>query len=212
MIDVTPRDFLVLSILLTAVDDRIGVFREIAELERSFILADEIEESLFRLENNNLVVSLIVSAIDQPLPEGDMIELTPRGVGFCIAHEAEILTAALGGSVDHINAVRLAFDRIREARGVSYDSSTWTGLTERLTATAIAQIRTGARVLVEVVEQSDLSVDEKVNALACARAIEELVNAPQPQWKQVIELLTSKPLTAFLNAASLVAIILGFMN
>jgi hypothetical protein len=38
------------------------------------------------------------------------------------------------------------------------------------------------------------------------------VNAPDPPWKQIIELLTSKPLTAFLNVAALLTLILGVMT
>jgi hypothetical protein len=206
------RDLLVLSILLTQVGERIGLFREVIDMERPFISADQIEESLFRLDQMNLITSSLVSSLDEPLPESDMIELTPRGLGYCLAHEAEILTAALGGSTEHIGEVRQAYDRIRDERGISIDSAHWTGLTERLGPVAVAQIRTGARILVEIVEQSDLGPTEKQNALACAKAIEELVNAPDPAWKQVIELLTSKPLTAFLNVAALLALILTVMK
>ena len=206
------RDFLVLSILLTQVGDRIGTFREVIDMERPFISADSIEESLFNLDRMHLITASMVASVDEPLPESDMIELTPRGLGYCIANEARILTAALGGSTEHVGEVRQAYDRIRDEHGLAIDSSSWTGLTQRLGPQTIAQIRQGARVLVEVVEQSDLSEAEKRNALACARAVEELVNAPDPQWKQVIELLTSKPLTAFLNVASLLTIILGIVN
>ena len=212
MTQVNERDLLVLSILLTQVGERIGTFREVVDMERPFISADQIEESLFNLDRMNLITASMVSGIDEPLPESDMIELTPRGLGYCLAHEARILTAALGGSTEHIGEVRQAYDRIRDERGISIDTSQWTGLTERLGPATVAQIRSGARVLVEIVEQSDLSATEKQNALACARAVEELVNAPDPPWKQIIDLLTSKPLTAFLNVAALLALILGMVT
>jgi len=207
--DLQHRDLLVLSILLTQVDDRIGLFREVIDMERPFISADQIEESLFRLQDERLITASLVAGISEPLPESDMIELTPRGLAYCVTHEAEILTAALGASTEHIVEVRQAYDHIRDQRGITVDSTTWTGLTKSLGAVKIAQIRTGVRVLVEVVEQSDLSAMEKENALASARAIELLVNAPDPPWKQVVDLLCSPPLTAFLNAASLLTIILG---
>ncbi len=209
--DLNERDLLVLSILLTQVGDRIGTFREVVDMERPFISADQIEDSLFELDNMHLITASIIASVDQPLPESDMIELTPRGLGYCITNEAKILTAALGGSTEHIGEVRQAYDRIRDRHGLGVDSSNWTGLTKRLGPEKIKQVRQGARVLVEVVEQSDLKGTDKENALACAKAVEELVKAPDPQWKQVIEILNSSPLTAFLNAASMLTIILGII-
>jgi hypothetical protein len=208
----SEQDFLVLSILLTQVDDRIGLFRTVEDMERSFISADAVEESLFRLEDRRLITASMVSAIDQPLPESDMIELTPRGVGYCLANEAPILTAALGGDAQHIDDVRRAFDHIRVESGLSIDSSTWTGLTARLGPQKIAQIRAGVRTLIDVVRQSDLPSVEMENALACANAISLLVEAPDPLWKQIVELLTSKPLTAFLNVGALLTMILGIAH
>ena len=212
MNELDQHDLLVLSILLTQVDDRIGTFRDISDMKRPFVSMDGIQESLFLLEQMNLITVSMISGMDEPLPESDMIELTPRGLGYCLTNEAQILTAALSGSLEHINEVRRAYDHIRDERGLDIDSSRWTGLSSRLGSEKIVQIRHGARILVEVVEQANLNEADKSNALACARAVEELVNAPDPQWKQVIELLTSKPLTAFLNVASLLSIILGIVN
>lgn len=208
----SEQDYLVLSILLTQVDDRIGLFRTVEDMERTFISADAIQESLFRLEDRRLITASMVSSIDEPLPESDMIELTPRGIGYCLANEAQILTAALGGDAEHIEDVRRAFDHIRIERGLSIDSSAWTGLTARLGPEKIAQIRAGVQTLVSVVRQSDLGPVEMENALACANAIAALVEAPDPLWKQVVELLTSKPLSAFLNVSALLTIILGFVH
>ncbi|MEG3170106.1 hypothetical protein U1737_18090 [Sphingomonas sp. LB3N6] len=197
---------------MTLVDNRIGTFRDVEDMERAFISADEIEDSLFHLEKDKLITASMISSVDEPLAESDMIELTPRGLGYCIANEARVLSAALGGSVEHIEEVRRAYQYIRDEQGLSIDSSRWTGLTERLGPLKMAQIRSGAKVLLQVVEQSGLDGDERENALACARAVEELVGCPDPLWGQVISILTSKPLTAFLNASALLTIILGFGN
>jgi hypothetical protein len=89
------------------------------------------------------------------------------------------------------------------------ESADWTGIAARIGPTELGEIRDKVRALRDSIEQSPLDQRAKANALRRIEALQTLLEAPDPPWKAIIELLNSPLLTAFLNAAAIMTIIFG---
>ena len=76
-------------------------------------------------------------------------------------------------------------------------------------ADEIAAIKEQLGSLRGVIDQSQLRPREKKKAIAYLYAVEALVDAPDPPWKVIIELLNDPVLTAFLNTAAVLTLIFG---
>lgn len=100
-------------------------------------------------------------------------------------------------------------NEISESLMDEIDSTDWTGVSQRIDAARLEQIKSQTNALLQTIQQSDCDDRTKVNAEKRIRAIVELVEAPDPPWKVIAELLSSPILTAFLNTATLLSIILG---
>ncbi len=87
------------------------------------------------------------------------------------------------------------------------DSATSAGEIPPKRPEQIAEIRSRLVSLRGVIDQSDLDVRQKKNAIAYLYAVEALVHSPDPPWKVIIALLNSPVLTAFLNTAAILALI-----
>lgn len=73
-----------------------------------------------------------------------------------------------------------------------------------------SEIRAKAVELVSAIRQSEYEEDFKNNAIAHVEAAIDLIDAPDPNWKSVVELLNSNYVTAFLNGVTLVQLILAY--
>lgn len=73
----------------------------------------------------------------------------------------------------------------------------------------IQTIRAKASELVESIKQSNLEGRIRKNALAHANAVLILLEAPDPPWKQVVELLNQPGICAFLNAITILQLIVA---
>jgi hypothetical protein len=91
----------------------------------------------------------------------------------------------------------------------SVDSADWTGIATRIGPTELGEIRDKVKALRDSIEQSPLDQRAKANALRRVEAVQTLLEAPDPPWKVIVELLNSPLLTAFLNAAAIMTIIFG---
>lgn len=93
---------------------------------------------------------------------------------------------------------------------LTIDSSQWTGIETRLRQQPelVEAIREKLHEIDKLVDQAGLTNLERQKAKAISEALIKLVESPEPEWKAIVELLTSKPLTALLNVASIVQIVL----
>jgi thioredoxin 1 len=89
------------------------------------------------------------------------------------------------------------------------ESARWTGRVRPKSPVQIRTIRKQIVALRGAVEQSELPLREKHQAMAHLYAVERLVQAPEPPWRLIVELLNHPVLTAFLNTAAILAIILS---
>jgi hypothetical protein len=62
-----------------------------------------------------------------------------------------------------------------------------------------------------LIDETGLTNVEKHKAKAITEALLKLVYSPEPEWKTIAELLTSKPLTALLNVAAIAQIVLSMI-
>ncbi|WP_373491536.1 hypothetical protein [Parasphingorhabdus sp.] len=93
--------------------------------------------------------------------------------------------------------------------GLPITSSSWTGISDRIGISEKQTIIEKIVSLRSAIEQSDLDEITKKNALARANAIESLLEAPDPPWREIVELLNSRYLCAFLNVTAILQIIFG---
>lgn len=88
-------------------------------------------------------------------------------------------------------------------------SETWTGLSKKIGQAEKIKILSKIEALKLSIDQSDLEEADKKNAIARTEAIEKLLEAPDTPWREVVEILNSKYLCAFLNTAAIIQIIFG---
>lgn len=86
-------------------------------------------------------------------------------------------------------------------------SQPWSTL--EISKPTLAEIKERADGLIAAIEQADLDEKQRANALAHARAVLTLIDAPNPPWKVVVELLNNPVLSAILNALTIVQLIMG---
>ena len=95
------------------------------------------------------------------------------------------------------------------ASGLPISSGSWTGISERIGGSEKQIIIEKIVSLRSAIEQSDLDPQTRKNALSRADAIECLLEAPDPPWREIVELLNSRYLCAFLNVTAILQIIFG---
>lgn len=95
------------------------------------------------------------------------------------------------------------------ASGLPISSSSWTGISERIGVSEKQIIIEKIVSLRSAIEQSDLDPHTRKNALARADALKCLLEAPDPPWREIVELLNSQYLCAFLNVTAILQIVFG---
>ena len=68
-------------------------------------------------------------------------------------------------------------------------------------------IQTKIAELATAIQQSDLEDREKQNLIARTRAVQELLEAPDPSWREIVDLLNNRYLCAFLNTLAILQLI-----
>ena len=101
----------------------------------------------------------------------------------------------------------IAFSRLQ------IQSADWTGIELRLDAQPelTAQISKKVQELDALVELAGLTNVEHRRAKAITESLIKLVNSPQPEWRIIVELLTSKPMEAIATFVGIADIILGLI-
>lgn len=85
----------------------------------------------------------------------------------------------------------------------------WAQRSAALTPTHVEEIRERAKELLAAINQADLDERTRKNALAHAEAVIDLLEAPDPPWEEIVQLLNNPVLCAILNAAAIMQLILG---
>ncbi|MFN2100766.1 hypothetical protein [Altererythrobacter sp. MF3-039] len=83
----------------------------------------------------------------------------------------------------------------------------WTDVDERIDDAGKATIRAKIIELATAIQQSELTDREKQNLLARTRAVQQLLDAPDPSWREIVEILNNKYLCAFLNTIAIIQLI-----
>jgi hypothetical protein len=89
------------------------------------------------------------------------------------------------------------------------DSRDWMGVAAKIDGARLLSVKNQIGALVLTIDQSECDDRTKRNAKKHAEAIVALLDAPDPPWKLIVELLNSPVLTAFLNTAAVLALIFG---
>tara|TARA_R110001606_G_scaffold144317_2_gene283696 strand:+ start:186 stop:839 length:654 start_codon:yes stop_codon:yes gene_type:complete len=89
------------------------------------------------------------------------------------------------------------------------DSMDWTGLSKSVSSEDLKRIRGAARQLRSVIAQSDVDSSTRDDALRRVDAVVDLLEAPNVPWKQIVEILRSPYLNAFLISYELIKLIVG---
>lgn len=92
----------------------------------------------------------------------------------------------------------------------AFDSRSWTGIEKRLQSDPdlLEAIRLKLREVDALVDEAGLTNVERQKAKAISEALIKLVESPEPEWKAIVELLNSKPLTAILNVTVVIQLAL----
>lgn len=85
----------------------------------------------------------------------------------------------------------------------------WRKVSAAIDSKTAQDIRERVAGLISTIEQSDLEPRLKSNAIRRAEAVADLLEAPDPPWEQIVELLNNRYFSAFLNALTIVQIIIG---
>lgn len=85
----------------------------------------------------------------------------------------------------------------------------WKQREAALTPSHIEEIQERARGLISAINQAELDERTRENALAHATAVIDLLQAPDPPWREIVDLLNSPVLCAILNAVAIMQLILG---
>lgn len=85
----------------------------------------------------------------------------------------------------------------------------WESVRQNMTPAKIEDLKLRIDGLVDAIRQSELTDRQKQNAEAHARAIEKLLEAPDPPWEVIVDLLNNRYFSALLNAAAILQLIIG---
>jgi hypothetical protein len=91
----------------------------------------------------------------------------------------------------------------------SVDSHDWTGIAAKIDAAKLAEVQNQVSALLLTIDQSACDDRTRKNARKHAEAIVALLEAPDPPWKVIVELLNNPVFTAFLNTATVLSLIFG---
>jgi len=90
------------------------------------------------------------------------------------------------------------------------ESANWTGISQKISDANLSDIRSRAAALNEAIVQSDADESTKANARARVDGVVKLLEAPDPPWKEIVEILNSQHLNALLVVTNLLQLILSF--
>ncbi|WP_095011019.1 hypothetical protein [Tsuneonella mangrovi] len=194
----------ILGRLLSVSGDDRGAFHFYDAIEPGNKQRSEVEDALARLKEGGMI------NFDEPLLGVQLnkanLRVTQAGRVQCLLNEGRILRTVIAGTSESILDVAASFQRLRDETE-TVDSSQWTGLTQRIGNERIAKIRENTAALILTIEQAEMPDRDRQNALSRARALDDLVQAPDPPWRIILDILNSAPLTAFLNSAAIITII-----
>jgi hypothetical protein len=95
---------------------------------------------------------------------------------------------------------------------IAIDSTDWTGLSKKISASDLGEIRIRVTALKQSIIQSGTDEQTKLNAIARADAIANLLEAPDVPWREVVQILNSPALSAFLVVVNIIQFIIGLAN
>lgn len=194
----------ILGRLLTVSGEYRGAFHFFDCVEPEDERRQAIEAALVRMKETGIV------DYDEPITGVSFadanLRITQAGRLQCLLNEGRILRTVMAGTAESIFDVADSFQQLRKETKI-VDSALWTGLTDRIGNNRIKQIRENVVALILTIDQAEMADRARDNALHRARAVEDLLQAPDPPWRTILDLLTSTPLTAFLNTASILNII-----
>ena len=113
------------------------------------------------------------------------------------------------------------FDGFRTSQGPDYarqdkplpasviKQQDWSEISSRIDEKDIGEIKSKVSDLTRAIEQSDLDDRTKRNALARAESVLSLLDAPDPPWEVIVELLNNRYFTAILNTMAIFQLIMG---
>lgn len=113
-----------------------------------------------------------------------------------------------GGRLFQITGKGLDF--IDSGQRVEGDSASWTG---RLDVSEVKkeQIKQHLLEIRKIIDRTKMTNSERCNVLAVVGAMENLIEAPEPQWAEVLRLLRNPLLNGVLGIASIIITIFGLI-
>ena len=88
----------------------------------------------------------------------------------------------------------------------------WSSISKAISENDKQDIRAKVDDLVDTIKQSDLEDHLKINALKRAESVALLLEAPDPPWEVVVDLLNNRYLQAFLSAITIAQLIIGMAS
>jgi len=85
----------------------------------------------------------------------------------------------------------------------------WSKVTDRLGPSGMREIKNRANALLAAVDQADMDERSRDNARKHVQAVVELLEAPDPPWKEIVQLLNNPVFCAILNVTSMLQLIAG---
>lgn len=85
----------------------------------------------------------------------------------------------------------------------------WSQISANISEQARADIKEKVAVLIQAIEQSDLDERLKNNAKRRAESVATLLEAPDPPWEIIVDLLNNRYFAAILNTMAILQLILG---
>nr|MBP6581271.1 hypothetical protein [Sphingorhabdus sp.] len=109
-------------------------------------------------------------------------------------------------AVEFDEALSLAPSELPSSDIASVD---WTGLSTKMSVAQLSEIKEKIATLSDAVVQSDADHQTKLNAIKRIQAVQLLLEAPDVPWREVVELLNSPYMAAFLTAVNIIQFIIG---
>jgi len=110
---------------------------------------------------------------------------------------------------DVFDGYRVAFAGVKEQPlpQNAIDGKPWSSLV--VPVNTVVEIKEKASGLISAIQQADLDDRVRENALAHARAVIDLLDAPDPPWRLIVDLLNNRYLCAILNSMAILQLIMG---